>query len=261
MREINDTDLKHICLEILVQFDKLCKNFDLKYSLAYGTLLGAIRHNGFIPWDNDIDVIMPREDYEKLISLELDGDYKIVSYKNTKDYYYPFAKMINTKTYLREDFRIEKNLGVYIDIFPIDNFNFEKFNKIYKKNLRYLKFTTRYGFRFYENILKRWIKDLIRQNKNYLKSILYKFDKNVFSITDSKGNGTGCFCCPMYGKKNFFSFDIFAEGLMDIKFENYIFKIINSYDKFLIKIYGDYMQLPPEDKRVAHHCFTAEWRE
>ena len=113
-------NLKKVELDILICFDRICRENSLRYSLAYGSLLGAVRHKGFIPWDDDIDVIMPRADYEKLLKLDNIGEnMKIFHFRNS-DYFYPFAKMCDIRYKLFESYRPEKCLGPYIDIFPLD---------------------------------------------------------------------------------------------------------------------------------------------
>ena len=106
-KKLNSDEVKKIELQLLLKFDELCKKHDLQYSLCGGTLLGAIRHKGFIPWDDDIDVMMPRDDFEKLLKLEKtqasDQVEKLVSWKSGKSIY-PFIKMINTKTVLKEKY-------------------------------------------------------------------------------------------------------------------------------------------------------------
>lgn len=124
MKEINTVELKRIELDILKYIKTQCEKYNLRYYLAYGTLLGAVRHKGFIPWDDDIDIHMPREDYDKLIELEYnnpDSKYKLLSPKYNKDYYYSFAKMVDNETILEETgLKQIKELGVYVDIFPLD---------------------------------------------------------------------------------------------------------------------------------------------
>ena len=103
MTEIDSAQNKKLMIEELLYIDKVCKENHLRYYLAYGTLLGAVRHQGFIPWDDDVDILMPRPDYEKLISLincrEERSKYKVLHAENNRQYNYPFAKLINTDTF------------------------------------------------------------------------------------------------------------------------------------------------------------------
>ena len=126
MKKIGIEDLKKIELELLIDFDKICKAHNLRYFLIGGTLLGAVRHKGFIPWDDDIDVGMPRSDYEILMKNAVDWLPKHISlrnWKNTKDYVYQFSKIENNKTILIEnkyEHLKSRKGGVYIDVFPFD---------------------------------------------------------------------------------------------------------------------------------------------
>ena len=123
MKKIDNVEAKEIMLDILLQFSNFCEKHNLKYALGYGTLLGAIRHSGYIPWDNDIDVTMPRPDYEKFRELmtttSVSENISCLDYKfcNT----FPFLKLVDNRTILKEKFlRKDDGLGLYIDIFPLD---------------------------------------------------------------------------------------------------------------------------------------------
>ena len=111
MRQVTDIkEIQKMQLDILVEFDKFCRDHNLKYFLAYGTLLGAVRHKGFIPWDNDVDVCMLRDEYEKLIKLYKDNRYRLMSVERCKrnEYTYAHAKMVDSKTLLIEKFQHDK---------------------------------------------------------------------------------------------------------------------------------------------------------
>ena len=123
MQEITEiAELKEIQLGILREIDKLCKAYHLKYFMSDGTLLGAVRHKGYIPWDDDLDIWMPRKDYEKLeqIMNQEDSCYKVVNHKNTKGYIYAFGKAVDTRTILKENIEVNCPMGIYVDIFPYD---------------------------------------------------------------------------------------------------------------------------------------------
>ena len=125
MRSINNEEAKKIEFKVLVEFAKYCDENNLRYHLAYGTLLGAVRHKGFIPWDNDIDVTMPRPDYEKFRKLVCEKE--VASNISCLDYKYcdtfPFIKLVDNRTICKEHFLVtESNMGLYIDVFPMDGF-------------------------------------------------------------------------------------------------------------------------------------------
>ena len=125
MKELSLEEIKQVELEILHYIDKVCKENGITYYLDCGTLLGAVRHQGFIPWDDDIDILVPRKDYEKLFGiLKDDNCYKMIWYKNSPNYPLPYAKVCDCSTITeeREDQKVKTNYGVFVDIFPLDNY-------------------------------------------------------------------------------------------------------------------------------------------
>ncbi len=111
-------------IDLLSMLDKICEKYNLRYAAAYGTLLGTIRHNGFIPWDDDIDVVMPRDDYEKLIKIsqkEFSFPYFLECYETDNRYISGFAKLKNSNTTAIENPKSGRNQGMFIDIFPLDH--------------------------------------------------------------------------------------------------------------------------------------------
>ena len=126
MEKLSLEELKKVELDILIWFADICEQEKLNYTLSYGTLLGAVRHKGFIPWDDDIDVAMPRPDYEKFIEYcnTHETHYKLIDIHNDKGYNYLFAKVYDPNTTIVEKYanRFKANYGVYIDIFPVDGF-------------------------------------------------------------------------------------------------------------------------------------------
>ncbi len=185
------TDLQKAILNIALEFKRICVKHGLKYSLAYGTLIGAVRHKGFIPWDDDIDFLMPREDYEKFIELcktELNPRFALRSLAES-DYIYHFIKIDDTTTTLKEHYNKDKNYkgGVYIDIFPIDVAPQSKFKRaMFLRKVKYLRFRRNLAVTDFTNkkhSLKKRIIIKLFQNSNYRKYLLkldnlYKKYKN-----------------------------------------------------------------------------------
>lgn len=144
-KKLSSEEIKQIELNLLLKLDEICKKYKLRYYLCGGTLLGAVRHKGFIPWDDDIDVLMPREDFEKLLRLE-----KAETRYGGKDCFlksgnsiYPFIKLINTNTVLKEKYLSEEfTTGIWIDIFPLDGMPDDE--KLSQRNLRKLNFIRPY---------------------------------------------------------------------------------------------------------------------
>ena len=259
MREIQFEEMKKIELNILIYFTEVCEENNLRYYLGGGTLLGAVRHKGFIPWDDDIDVMMPRSDFQKLLSLSINNENYNIIKPGTAGYYYNFAKLVDTRTILEEKGikRID-GLGVYIDIFPLDGMpetpdarkkRFKELNSIRKRinNTCLLKpkfhrnpFAYLNACRIYnsnKNI------DLSSLQKKYLDSAL----KNSFDDSEFVFAAGGA-----YGARDIFPGKWFEKEI-ELQFENLSVKAFNGYDFYLTQLYGDYMTLPPEDKRVTPH--------
>ena len=269
-KKITLEEMKKIEVDIMKQIDKICRENNLKYSLMDGSLIGAVRHNGFIPWDDDIDVMMPRPDFEKLKQILLKDETSNIKYMDCstqKDCYYVFGKVIDKRTILKEkDVYAVKGFGVYVDIFPIDGLpDLENKRKKLMKKVGKLRTLRKYAIHthlskenFITNILFKIISIPIkiygfrRINKKAYKLIqTYDYDKsnyatliyNDISINKHK-----------YYKKSFFNKTHY------VKFEDTEFAILDNYDRYLKDLFGNYMKLPPEDKRISNHSFDIlEW--
>ncbi|MDE7167419.1 MAG: LicD family protein [Clostridia bacterium] len=271
MKEINLEQLKELEVELLTAVDEICNKENFRYSLGGGTLLGAVRHKGFIPWDDDIDVMMPRPDYDAFISYCLNNDvpFKIRSFETDKSYVDTSAKLYNPNTVLQDDNIVGgSSIGVNIDVFPIDGLGDtykaakKAFNSTrFKRNLlvaaqwkKFFKSKTHAWyyepFRFAFFVLSRFV------NKARLfKKIQKKYKKIDFNSVNFAGAVGGS-----YREKEILPKTIWTEYI-DLPFEGRSFKAIADYDTYMSSIYGDYMKLPPEEKQVSHHTFTAFFKE
>ena len=263
-KQLSLEEVKKIELNILVEFSKFCNQHNLKYYLAYGTLLGAIRHNGFIPWDDDIDVIMPRPDYDKFI--ELTGYNPIKENLETRLYknclhpnIYPFAKVINKNTIVYEKGKAKKNIsGLWIDIFPLDGYPEDKdtvedhFNKYMK--LRHLQdLATTNPFTIRQSLPKKFIKTFFIApfvKLTGIKNLCKKIDENaqIYSYNDFNlvSDFTWGDNLTSYIKKEE------LEPAVEVEFEGCKMKAPKGWKEYLTRLYGDYMQLPPEEDRIPH---------
>ena len=246
---------------MLKRFDEICSENGIKYCAAGGTMLGAIRHKGFIPWDDDIDINMLREDYEKLLKLEFeDENYKISHYSYTDNYFYSFAKMIDKRTLIDEPHRSEKDMGVYIDIFPVDYVgDYEKeAPENVKKAWKNSKFWEHLGsdIKFNKSASPKYFAKLIFRGAVYpfRKKLLKHFDYAFADIPESE------YCANLqlgtYGMRECFKSDLWND-LIYYDFENTRVLGFRDYDSYLSALYGDYMTPPPEDKRSSAHTFKA----
>lgn len=251
-------ECKEIQMELLRSIDKICKENHWWYSLGYGSLLGAVRHKGFIPWDDDIDVIMFREDYEKFLSYvksQKDKPWLSIIDGETKDYYYPFAKIVNNKTLAKQNDTVVQH-GLWIDIFPLDktpsdsneSIKFLKKNKFLRDwilasvtDFKNVKFSGKTIAKFFLSLASNiWGIDKLYQ---------YTIKSNkAYANTDS--NFVASLSTPYVVNERFKISDIVE--LDDLEFEKEHFKGIKNWDLYLKQLYGDYMKLPPVEKRRTH---------
>lgn len=266
-KEISIEQLKLIELNLLECVHKICEKENLRYSLGGGTLLGAVRHQGFIPWDDDIDIMMPRPDYDAFVSYCLNNKvpFKIRCFETDNTYVDMSAKLYNPQTILEDDNIVGGNeIGVNIDVFPIDGLGstYKKAKKAFKstafkRNLliaaqwkRFFRSKTHpwyyEPFRFCFFILSRFVR-----KDRLFNSIQRKYKQINFNNVKYAAAIGGA-----YRYKEILPQNVFTE-YMDLSFEGNKFKAISAYDTYLSSIYGDYMTLPPEEKRVSHHTFKA----
>lgn len=256
-------ELQLVELDMLKDFIKVCEILELKYFLAGGTLLGAIRHKGFIPWDDDIDVVMPREDYEIFLEKAqdlLDKEYFVQNYKTDPEFVLSFSKIRNSETTFIEKTSKNRNInhGVYIDIFPIDGFPKKKWQYLKNKvfNLMYTYQTDKYFY--YEkkvspNLKTRiigWFSDLLYKNRT-LREIQDKKEK-IYTKYKYNNSEKVISYCGIYGEKEIMPKEYFGEGENAI-FEGIEVRVPQKYDLYLKQFYGNYMKLPPKEQQVAHH--------
>lgn len=267
-----DKELQQIELEMLKTFHKVCEKHNLRYFLVGGTLLGAVRHGGFIPWDDDVDVGMPREDYEKLLANSenwLPQNLEICHWQKTPGYVYQFAKLEDKNTELIETIYNhigERKGGVYIDVFPFDGMPASKLGKTVW--YWYVRFWSRLLILMY---CQTDLNKCKREPKEIYKAVVGKFCQRFFSakkvhIAYEKAMKYFSFGSSVnvtnhegiWQQREIVPISFFKE-LVDISFEGCIFKTMGSYKEYLTRIYGNYMKLPPVEKRVTHHDFT--WSE
>lgn len=267
LEELSLDEQKSVLLSILVELDDFCNKYDINYSLGGGTLIGAVRHKGFIPWDDDIDILMLREDYERFLELypKDNNEFKLLEMNSSTQYNYPYAKMVRIDTVLIEDINDATPIGVYVDIFPIDNCA-DKYSDA-------VKFVKSFSFVRWLNISKS-IK--LNQKRSVWKNIALILGKvislpisqrKIAKIISRKGQKyrkqslkyVGELMIDPYREKEIWERAWFDKYIL-IEFEGKRFKSIESYDQLLKKTYGDYMQLPPANQRVTHHNHKCYWK-
>lgn len=283
MQALTIEELKRVELDILINVADFCDKRGIRYYLGGGTLLGAVRHKGFIPWDDDIDISMPREDYLRFVK-EYNGynkNYVVKSIETDPGYWRTFAKVFDTRTWLKEDtIRVPKEgNAVFIDVFPIDgipdslirqyflfkeqeflNFLYHGSAWNYTKSFKYMDSKSRLAK----------IKGIARTVLKFIAiTLLYPLptcrlieliNKNAskYSYQDCKYIGAIVDCahgaaCEKMVKEKF-------EPQIPFEFEGKMFWGPEGYEEYLTSLYGNYRELPPEERRVTHHDFEAYWK-
>lgn len=266
MKEIEKEAYKRIPLEILIHFADFCDKNNIRYSLAYGTLLGAIRHKGVIPWDDDIDVIMPRADYERFKTLYHSERYPFSDVTINKQHATGMGKIYDSQTFFYFN-KIKRSYGLFVDVFVVDNFPTNQ-----RERLRWQKWTR--FFKSLNSIKQADLKGVLHTRKSFLgkaRILLYKllpipisYIQKKLSLLSQKYDATptGLVGITMSCDNPFDTYPAnFFEEYVDVEFEGRTFKAIRQYDKWLRICYGDYMQLPPVEKRVGRHHITAYYKE
>ena len=266
MRPINEAELKEIQLNIMNDIHLFCEANGLHYSLAYGSLLGAIRHKGFIPWDDDIDIMMPRKDYDQFLKLYSNHSklYKVHSLETDPNYTYAFAKVSDPRTILVENVNVQ-NLGVNIDIFPLDN-AFDSLEQCKKQVKKILPYKYLYRLKFLQPSPKNifWKRILIKLGKIFVFPLsLRALAEKISTFAKSNTNSNSKYAVMIVGtdpkaterqiiERNWF------DKYTTIPFEAYQFKAIERFDEYLTHEYGDYMT-PPKKKTSPHTLNNVYW--
>lgn len=264
MNEIGLNELKKIQVDILKDIHTFCQSANLKYSLSFGTLIGAVRHKGYIPWDDDVDIMMPRKDYDIFIRSFKSENCMVIDHEINKSYIIPFAKVYDKRTSLIENVRFQANTGVYVDVFPIDTIpnSVKDINSLYKrKRLLYniYKYKISKGLPNW-NILKKTALKIIQLFLSPItfNQLLKVNERNTLKYQNDSNSKAGEAISFDSVKSGIINKDVFDDYML-VDFEGEKFYSIKKYDEFLCSVYGDYMILPPIDKRVTHHSFKAFW--
>lgn len=262
MEKLSIRETQDALLEIMTEFDRVCREYGLKYTLAAGTLLGAVRHKGFIPWDDDIDVYMPRPDYEKFIQLVSGGgvfpDYLTLSKDRGTGTYYSFTKILDSRYKLKSANHIEVP-HLFLDIFPVDGVPVDKKEreKMYKKEKVWVIiagicqwYTMDRWWGVFAYIIGWWFYILV--------NIFFGRKLAVRKMNEAAGKipyetcemaAFHCFGFPgeALPKESY-------ENLVELDFEGHKFFATTEWDMYLRgKFGGNYMELPPEKKRRSRH--------
>lgn len=259
--QLSDQELRRVQLSILDEFTTWCSTHDLRWMLAYGTLLGAARHQGYIPWDDDIDLMMPRADYERLRASERVGRFRVGSSVHDGRWFFPIIKIWDESTAVRGDAPDSIDIGVNIDVFPIDEVADGLLSRLQSVSIGMLNSVTalqavvpQANRTRRKQLLLKLIQPLARMLPRH--RLLHLLDLVAKGQT-SGGTQAGVLVGP-------YQWTIPRDGLTSrttVSFEGRDLPAPDDVTQVLTTVYGpDHMELPPVASRQTHHTFTAYWR-
>ena len=263
-RQLNEEEIKEVELGVMDYIHNLCQKENINYSLAYGTLLGAVRHKGYIPWDDDVDISLKRDEYDKLYQAVLrdkDPIYKVASWENDARYPYPFYRVYDARTVYENNYiEHDIDLGICVDVFPFDYY--ADVNKEMAKldTYRRLSVYTLYGI----HSKNAGLKNIIR----YLLVLVFRLTRvktwnKKMNLLSMQANDNDFIDYLMENKRTSTKFEkTLLDKVMDSPFEDRTYKIPEASHQILSAIYGDdFMEIPPVEKRVKHDDFVAYIKE
>ena len=263
-RRLSEEEIKEVELGVMDYIHKLCQKENINYSLAYGTLLGAVRHKGYIPWDDDVDISLKRDEYDKLYQAVLrDNDpiYKVASWENDARYPYPFYRVYDARTVYENNY-IENDidLGICVDVFPFDYYADVNKEMVKLDTYRRLSVYTLYGI----HSKNAGLKNIIR----YLLVLVFRLTRvktwnKKMNLLSMQANDNDSIDYLMENKRTSTKFEkTLLDKVMDSPFEDRTYKIPEASHQILSAIYGDdFMEIPPVEKRVKHDDFVAYIKE
>lgn len=241
-------DVQLSVLQILKDIDAHCKKNDIKYSLAFGTLLGAIRHNGFIPWDDDLDIYMPRDDYNRFLKTWNYEQYYLVNSDFDVEY-------TNTFTKVKRKQDSNDKTPFFVDVFPLDKCPKNKFNRkiLQLKGVILILMSRRNVPLNTGTLIEKITKLFLKMLPVHFTLFIWRLMEKGFAKYCYLKNDFDFFSCSVLHNVYRFKPADFFDNMQFHQFEDALFPIPKDYDWYLKIEYGDYMQLPPEEKRVSPH--------
>lgn len=269
MKELNFKEVQTTALGVLKFIHCICEKENIRYFMAYGTLIGAVRHKGFIPWDDDLDIMMPRPDFNRFVEFCKNNDtspFKLMNLDTTPGYPYFNTRICDTRTVIDTYHERSVGMGVFVDVCALDGLGegYEESLELMKKSKRLCSLmflATRSKFHY--GLTKGYVKNLLKLPAYIVAHTLgksfwiKKMQKLLKNCNYQNSNFVGCLVWSSYTPVKEVFPKQWVEEIILGPFEDGNFCIPKHYDELLRRIYGDYMQLPPEKDRIYHHLFTA----
>ena len=272
-RELSTKDMQGISLEVLKIISDICEQNGFRYFLIYGTLIGAIRHQGFIPWDDDIDIMMPRPDYDGFLAYfeshkDDYPDLKLFNPKTCKDYPYMISRVSNQKYEIIMDNEKKYGMGVFVDIYPFDGAG-----NTFPEAIKFANRGDRLSSLCFQSTREHFttlgttsgLKKIIKLPAFVLAKVIGKeyFQTKLAKLANVKEYDRSEYvCCVVWmsnGARELFKRELFDDFEYK-KFDKYKFRVPKRFDEILKQNYGNYMELPPEKDRVGHHFYKAYFK-
>ena len=260
MKKLSALEIRQIQLSILDEVDSFCKSAGITYSLCGGTMLGAVRHRGYIPWDDDIDVMMPRTDYDKFLSLYSSEENELIDLSSIESCNEQFVKVFRKGTWMEDTLLHRRLWGVCIDTFPIDGMpgDFEPYAdflcQIHDRVIKYCPLYLNAGrHRGYWH-LRYKLKTLFTGSETDVLSL----KEALNSIVRKNRPEDSPLSTVIFGDFKIFPFpSSLFYNISEIEFEGKRYACIADTDTYLRTVYGDYMTPPPVYKRISRHLYDS----
>ncbi|MBQ7011684.1 MAG: LicD family protein [Clostridia bacterium] len=270
-RVVDSEEYKVLAKDVLTYVDEICRKNGIVYYMAYGTLLGAVRHQGFIPWDDDVDIIMDRDNFERFITCSRKADhpfYKLMWLTEQSDFDLPLPKVVDTRTELKQaGRRSDLCLGAWVDILIIDDVpddpakqkkalkEFDLYEKFWSWS-QYSALTVKSASSVRSFVVSVICRIMSLPGSRFWSKKLYKWSARY------NGKGYGSFSALTFsaGKRRAYRKEWLGNG-SELLFEGKLYMAPENWDAYLTNTYGDYMQLPPKDKQVSNHNFTVYYKD
>ena len=262
MKQLTIEECRPYLLDTLKHIDLFCRKNDIQYSLGYGTLIGAIRHKGFIPWDDDIDIIMTRKNYDKFINLYQNTPCYVL-FKDDAIANHLHAVISNEKTYVTfpkgttDDYFYKG--GLWVDLFPLDGVDDEEdyLNRrsriLFFRQIRKISELGGFGNR---NHIRRLMMNSIKPFLSPFSKLIGRHIEKIMKKKSFQGTKYVSSFSVWYWKQKTIP-NFFFDNYIETEFEGHHYQAIKEYDHYLRDLYGDYMQFPPEDERTPKHNYKA----